>query len=502
MRARRLSVRGLWGLASWALPLALVFLVTPNLLRSLGSERFGILMIVFVTPLLASQLDFGIAASGVRRLAAILAAGTIDAGRTLATFAIALGAIGVVLGLIVWIMSPALSHWLGFNEVLGTSEGESLLRWCAVWVAVTLLTTVPGVLARAAQALGWITFIQTLGAAALWLSALGVARLGRPLADIVLVGIGTSLAASFATAIAVRQHVHWRGPIRFDAAVLSTEARFTTGLFASQLAGALVYQGDRILISAIGSPAIAGSYALCANVANKTLAAVVALTSFAFPHASGLSAQGDRAQLASLLHALDRGVAVIITPALLPGVLLAGPFLALWLGEYGTPELVTVFRILWLGFAINVYSIPISLILTADGNAGLAARFAWLTVGVVIGSIFLLVPLWGTRGAAAAMLFGMATSPVFNLVARRTLALPTAPGRRRFWLGIAVGLAAQLLLLAVWHRHVSSWLQLMLAGASALGVFYGVRAMFKLLSPEEKRLLLGFSVGRSGEDNP
>jgi hypothetical protein len=98
-------------------------------------------------------------------------------------------------------------------------------------------------------------------------------------------------------------------------------------------------------------------------------------------------------------------------------------------------------------------------------------------------------------------LLGMATSPVFNLVARRTLALPPAPGRRRFWLGIAVGLAAQLLLLAAWYQHVSSWLQLLLAGTSAVGVFYVVRAIFKLLSPEEVRLLRGFFVRRSGTDN-
>ena len=264
------------------------------------------------------------------------------------------------------------------------------------------------------------------------------------------------------------------------------------------MAGALVYQGDRILISAIGSPAIAGAYALCANVANKTLAAVVALTSFAFPHAAGLSAQGDRAQLASLLHALDRGV-IVISPAY-SRCFARRPILVALAGEMAR-QLVAVFRILWLGFAINVFSVPVSLILTAYGNAGLAARFAWSTVGVVIGSIFLLVPLWGARGAAMAMLLGMATSPVFNLVARRTLALPTAPGRRRFWLGVAVGLAAQLLLLAAWYQHVSDWLQLLLAGASAARVFYGVRAIFKLLSPEEERLLRGLAVRRGSTDN-
>jgi len=94
-------VRALWGLASWALPLALVFVVTPYLLRALGAERFGVLMIILVTPLLASQMELGITSSAVRRLAATLATGRVGAGRTLATFTVALGAIGILLGAVV-----------------------------------------------------------------------------------------------------------------------------------------------------------------------------------------------------------------------------------------------------------------------------------------------------------------------------------------------------------------------------------------------------------------
>ena len=49
-------MRALWGLASWALPLAVIFFVTPPLLRALGAERFGVLMICLVMPLLATKL--------------------------------------------------------------------------------------------------------------------------------------------------------------------------------------------------------------------------------------------------------------------------------------------------------------------------------------------------------------------------------------------------------------------------------------------------------------
>ena len=122
MRARRLSVRALWGLASWALPLAVVFAVTPALLRALGPERFGILMIVLVTPLLASQFEFGITTSGVRRMAAMLATGKVDAGGTLFTLAIVLGAIGFVMGAAVWFAAAPLAQWLGFAQVLARTR--------------------------------------------------------------------------------------------------------------------------------------------------------------------------------------------------------------------------------------------------------------------------------------------------------------------------------------------------------------------------------------------
>lgn len=494
MRARRLSVRALWGLASWALPLAVVFAVTPSLLRALGSERFGVLMIILVTPALASQMELGITSSSVRRLAAALATGKVDAGRTLATLTVSLGAIGIVLGAVVWLAAAPLSQWLGFASSLGGDPGAGLIRWCAVWIAVSLITLMPGLLARSAQALVWVTAVQTLGSALLWLSALALIRSGRPLSDVVAVGIGLGVASAGASAMAMRRHIDWSGPFHLDLSLLTADRRFSAGMFASQAASALVYQGDRILISAVGSTAIAGGYAVCANVANKMLAAVVALTSFAFPHAAGLHALGERERLEALVHALDRGVAAVVMPVLLPGWLLAGPFLSLWLGDFGTAELASVFRILWLAFAIPAFAVPVGNMLAAHGNAALAAKFSWLTAIVVICSILVLVPLWGSRGAAVSMLLGMSTSFAFAMAARRTLALRPAPRRGRFWLGIASGLAAQLGLLLVFRASVTGWVPLLLAGVGAVAVFYFVRAIFGLLSPEEEQMLQRLAV--------
>ncbi len=481
-------MRALWGLASWAFPLAVIFFVTPPLLRALGAERFGVLMICLVMPLLATQLDFGITTLAVRRLSSQLAVGSVDAGRTLATFAVALGVIGLMLGGIVWVAAGPLAEWLGFTAVLGQQDAVRLVQWCALWIAVSLLTIMPGILARSAQSFVLITAIQTINTALLWFAALAVARSGGPLHEVVVAGVALALGAAALAMIALRRRVDWRAHPGFDLSMLRSEARFSAGIFASQLASAVVYQGDRIMISAVGSPAIAGIYALCANVANKVLAAVVALTSFAFPHATALHASGSREQVAEFVEALDRGVIALVAPLVLPGVMLAQPFFGLWLGELGTPEVALVFRILWIAFAIPALSVSIASAVAAHGNSALPARFASLTAIVIVIAIAVLVPLWGAAGGATAMLLALATSLLFRIAARRALCLPPPAGRVRFLLGIALGITCQLMVLFA-SAGASSWPQLIAGALAAVAVFYVVRAIFGLLSPEEENLL-------------
>ena len=141
---KRLSSRAFWGLASWALPLGVVFVVSPKLLHLLGAERFGVLMIALVTPIIACQLEFGITSAALRRFAARLTDGRIDAGKTLFTLFVALMIIGLALGIAIWASADLLSAGLGFTATLGAAQGPQLVKACAVWTALSLGTLVPG----------------------------------------------------------------------------------------------------------------------------------------------------------------------------------------------------------------------------------------------------------------------------------------------------------------------------------------------------------------------
>ena len=349
--ARRLSVRALCGLGSWVCPLLVAFIVSPKLLHATGPDRFGVLMIVLVTPLIASQLELGITSAAVRRYAARFVSDQIDAGTTLFTLFTALSAIGIGYGIIIWFAAAEISDWLGFSETIGQNSGEDLVRACAIWVAISLVTLLPGIVARAAQAMLLTAAVQTVMSVVLWVGALILVRGGAALVDVVWLGLALGIASATLTLFALRRLIAWSTPIRFEPSLVTRDAHFSAGMFAAQAASAIVYQGDRMLVAALGSPAMAGLYVLCVSVANKTVAAIAAMNSFVFPHAAGMQTAGHHSEMIGLVHALDRALAVFLIPLLLPGLLLAEPFLKLWLGSFGTPELAATFRILLIAFA-------------------------------------------------------------------------------------------------------------------------------------------------------
>ena len=470
------------------MPLSVAFFLTPRLLHLLGPERFGVLMVALVTPAIASQMDLGLASSAVRRFAADLKLGRLDGPGILSTYFVSFCVLALVFGAVVAVASDWLADALGFSALLGAQAGHQLTRWCAVWGAVSLATALPSLLVRAAQSFAWLTAVQTLATLVVWVGALMLIGAQRPLHDIVVLGIVTSILAAATMTLAARHMIRWSGWPVLQLPVHKKDMRFAGGMFSAQIASAVVYQGDRILISSFGSPAVAGAYALCANLANKPLAAVVAITAFAFPHASGLHAGGEKAELAALLHALDRAVAVLIIPLILPALWLAGVFLQLWLGAYGTADLALAFRILMIAFAVPAFAVPVGHVLAASGNAEPAARFSWLTALVVVLGITVLVPRWGLLGAVVAILAGMSTSLIFSVVARRMLRLEKPQGRLRFCAGVLLGLATQAGLLGLFAPFAVDWWTLFAVALAAWAVFFFTRAMFHTLSPEEIRL--------------
>jgi O-antigen/teichoic acid export membrane protein len=201
-----------------------------------------------------------------------------------------------------------------------------------------------------------------------------------------------------------------------------------------------------------------------------------------------------------LVHALERSVAVLLLPVLVPALLLADTFLRLWLGGFATPELTSTFRILLVAFAVLAFAVPISNVLVGSGESSLGARYSWITVVIVFGAMLFAVPRFGLIGAASAVLVGQSTSLLFAAKARRMLHIPPDRHLGRLGMGLAVGCAAQAALLIVLAPKIAGWAGLIALGLAAWAVFYVARAIVSALTPEERQVLQRLShSSRSSE---
>jgi len=328
---------------------------------------------------------------------------------------------------------------------------------------------------------------------ALWVAAVALSANESGLWPIVASALLITVLSSAACMVLVRHDLSSIAEARIDIGMLRSDARFSSGLFLVQLSNVIAFQLDRVIVSALASPAAAGIYALCVGVANKTLFAIAALTSFAYPRVAAMQGSDKAAEVGTFLQALSRVAIVVIAPFVLPAVLLSGPFLTLWLG--GPPaQSVQLMQLLWVGYALAAVCAPATHVITGTGTSRLAATFAWVTAVLLLSGMYLLVPPFGLVGAGIANVIAMSSALVFLLLVRRQLEVPRDPGRRRLFVGIAAGCLAQLAFLVVLLPLVDSWLVFALAGAGSLAVYQLVRWSLRSLAAEEVRLIQSLSI--------
>jgi len=490
VRPRQRALKAaLWSLNSYLLPLIVTLVAMPMLYRRLGAAEFGVYTLALLAPAIASNLDLGLASASVRRTAGLLES---DPERTLGTvvasFGVALAGVGVLVGLAILVAAPWLAHSLGFVEVLDAERSRLVLLWCALWAGLTPGLAVPGNLMRAAQQFGPITVVQTAVTVATWGGAIALVMSGAGVVSIVALATIVSLASSVAY-FALAWPLLRSARLSLNFAPVREDLRFSGGLFLMQLASMVAYQIDRIVISALLSPAAAGSYALCANLANKLLFAVSSLTAFAFPRAAAMAASGESTGPSKLLQMLARNLLPLVCATLAPALLLAEPFFRLWLGTAYQPELPRLFQLLWIAFALASVSVPGSHVIIGVGISRLSAIFAWVTALTSLALLVMLLPSWGLLGAGAAAIGAFLSSPVFVWYVHRALGSKRDMELLRMCVGCVLGGLAQTGLLWWFAPGVISWPAFLLAGAASMVLFYLLRLILRLLTSEESRLL-------------
>jgi O-antigen/teichoic acid export membrane protein len=141
-------------------------------------------------------------------------------------------------------------------------------------------------------------------------------------------------------------------------------------------------------------------YAAAVRVAQALVLFLIAVNYMFSPFVADLHARGERERLDGLFKTLTRWVVAGSLPILLLLLIVPGPVLHLFGGEFESGT--TALRILLIGQAVNVATGSVGFILIMVGRTGwdLAVYAASFALDLVVA--FALVPHLGARGAAIA----------------------------------------------------------------------------------------------------
>lgn len=425
---RLLARNTVWSLLGTVLPLGIAAVSIPLLIKGLGTERFGLLSIIWVTIGYFSVFDLGLGQALTKLVAERL--GGRDQGEIPQLVTTAMSLI-VVLGLIAAGLLAAVTPWL-VGHVLKASEPLRLDGERAFWI---LALTLPFVIAsggligvlQAHQRFRAISIVRVVTGSLIFIGPLITLHWTPDLA-----AAAAALAASriLATVAYVwqcrRAFSSWWQDGRFRASLLRPLINFGSWFTVSNVIGPIMIYMDRFVIGALLSLTAVAYYTTPYEVVTRLLVLPTAFESVLFP-AFTMALVADETRVLKLFGRAWRVVliAMVLPVALI--VLFAPEGLAAWVGPSFAQHSASVLRWLAIGVLFNSLTrLPGALIQSA-GRPDLVAKLHLAELPVYLVGLWLLLHTFGIVGAAVAWTLRIAvdTMAFFWIGARLIPAIKT-----------------------------------------------------------------------------
>jgi len=484
-------------LLAQVLPFLTFLLVTPLLVTKLGGEAYGRLVILSLFPQILAQFDLGIATSSVRTMARVL--DLRQRGVAQLVVRRILGAsvtVGLLLAIVLFSMRTIIASLLGIDSATHEQPSQHDLEFAcaALWVLTSFIGLPFSASLRSAGELRFLAVLQSFAGILYWAFALVIVGLGGLVWHVMASGVALAVAVGAAQVLALRNMFQaipddGRGAGENLPTVLGPRAALLDfGAFFAQLTSLITYHADKMLIAAFVSPAAAGAYSICSNIAGKLLMFAGAVSAYSFPQAARYHAANARPLLRDLQ---DSGTRIVVAASLfftVPAVALAEPFLRIWIGQSFAEQYAIALRLLLIGYLCATFSTVASNVANAIGRSDICAKFAALGGVMTLVACYVLVREFGVLGAAMAALIGMSQAVWFSQIVSRVVG--DLPARRWFFHGrlLIVALCAGLPIYAV-SLSVSSWGALLAAGAVGVLLGIGLWIVFGFASREQLDLL-------------
>jgi O-antigen/teichoic acid export membrane protein len=421
----RFGRNALINLLGLGVPLVVAVVAIPLLLHSLGTERFGLLALIWAVVSYLGVFDLGLGRVLTQHLAVELASpAPTRQGAIIGTSMVIMACLGVGTGLLMALGAQPAATWIktgaGHAEVVGALQAMAVAM-----PAVIATSGLRGAL-EAKQSFLIVNLIRLPMGMFNFIGPLAVVWLGDTRLDLIawVLTAGRWIACIVHAWFVARMVP---GSWAFDATLVRPMSRTGGWITLSNVASPFMGYADRFLIGALLSATAVAYYATPMELAIKLSIVPAAVTAVLFPMFAASVTRGA-ADNAALLHSSVRLVLGALWPACLAIALFAKELLTWWIGPDFAEQSAQLLRVFALGILVNSLAhMPLTL-LQSTGLARTVAGIHLLEVPAFIIVLWWLTASFGLLGAAGAWLIRMVvdTLLMFGFAWRALSHLPVA----------------------------------------------------------------------------
>lgn len=390
-----------WNILGLVLPLAVAMFAIPTLLKNIGTERFGILSLVWVCIGYFALFDLGLGRAVTKIVSELEINGRQEELDSVClTTTVVAGLLGCLGGLLLMVIVWCFPGLIDGITTSFQSEIYGAVSWVALCIPVVVLTAVLRGILEGVQRFRVLNLIRGPSGALLFLLP-ALASLHTPsltwLVGMTVIARVIMFVAHYlpcrSLLLVKRKNLsmHWAKPL------FSFGGWFTVANLVSPV---IVYL-DRFVLAAVLPLANLAYYTAPFEIVSKVLNIPAAVTSALFP-ALNRTRQIDPLDALRLKKRAQTAVFGVMLGIVVVGVAVSSRFIGLWLGESFVEMSAPVMQTLLVGFGFNALAQVTYVSLQSEGKVKSVAYLQLIELPLYAALLWCLINLWGIQGAAIA----------------------------------------------------------------------------------------------------
>ncbi len=413
IRGKLLAQNALWNLAGQGLPLMAGLVAIPILINGLGTERFGILTLVWVVLGYFNLFDFGIARALIKLVAEKLGNGQ---SRDIPQLVWTAVSIMTLLGITGAIMLSWLTPWL-VETVLNIPEGlrkESIIAFYLLALSVPVMinsTAFRGIL-ESYQLFRTVTAVRIPLGLFIYLGPLIILSFSKNISHIVgILVLARLIVLVIYFLLCLRLIPGLNANIRIKFGMLRSLLSFGGWITLSQLIGPILLYVDRFLLASFISISVVAYYTTPYEIVIKLLIIPLSVLGVMFPAFSTTYANNIK-HLKYLYYQTIKYNFLLLFPCVLVLILFAKAGLKVWLhGDFAEQSYLIV-QVLSIAVFINSFGHISQSLIQASGRPDITAKLHVVELPLYLIYLSRFLKAYGINGAAFAWLTRVTISSI------------------------------------------------------------------------------------------